>query len=217
MPNVLSEQYHLAIYVIRNPAYRYPVKKYQLAIALLSIMSGLTLAQPTDSLTSDPLGPENPVQNIALSNADRSWRPTSSQRQEIERLTLAYFSAKDANRYEDAYRYLDSRQQQSLSRDVFEQMTAELNQTAGKVIGTSLRAVTWYKDTPQAGPGLYVAVDYSRSRERLALNCGYIVLHEQPDNSFLILREEMNVIDKQMMEKISPAAFEEIQRQFKCK
>lgn len=186
-------------------------------VIVFSIISGLAFAQAPDSPSASTPRQDSPSQNISSTNADMSWRPTLAQRQQIESLTLAYFSAKDANRHDEAYRYLDPRQQQHLPKNVFIRTTEELNQTAGKVIATALRAVTWYKDTPQAGPGLYVAVDYTRSRENLALNCGYVIWHEQSDNSFLVLRDETNVIDKQTMEKISPSVFQDVQKQFKCK
>jgi hypothetical protein len=103
-----------------------------------------------------------------------------------------------------------------MTQSNFTQLLEGFNANAGKPQGRFLRKVTWYKDTPQAGPGLYVAVDYSSKFERLALHCGYVVWHEQPEGSFLQVREEMNVIDNATMAKIKPEQLESVRAQFRC-
>ena len=95
-------------------------------------------------------------------------------------------------------------------------MLDDFNAKAGEVQARTIRAVTWYKDQPQSGPGLYIAVDYSSRFPNLALHCGYLVWQEQPDGSFLLIREESNIIDNAMMEKLKPEDVEKVRREYRC-
>jgi hypothetical protein len=160
--------------------------------------------------------PEPPQQQITSTNANQSWRPTDEQRQAIEAVTRDYFALRDAGKAEQAYALLSPRQKQYLPLPTFTRLIEEFNVKSGASQGRTLRKFTWYKDTPQAGPGLYVAVDYSSKFESLALHCGYVVWQEQPDGSFLQVREEANVIDNAMMAKLKPEQLESIRAQFRC-
>ncbi len=155
-------------------------------------------------------------QNIASTNADPAWRPSPEQRASIEATTKAYFSARDSNKSPEAYAFLSSRQKEYQSPSAFQRRIEEFNAKAGPVQARRFRAITWYKDTPPAGPGLYVAVDYSSDFPNLALHCGYLVWHEQPDGTFLQVREEENVIDNATMAKLKPSDLEKVRAQFRC-
>jgi hypothetical protein len=157
-----------------------------------------------------------PSQNIASTNADSSWRPTQEQRERVEAITTAYFAARDSNAAERAYTYLSPRQKQYLPAAPFKRLLEEFNAQAGGSQGREIRGVTWYKDTPQAGPGLYVAVDYSSRFANLALHCGYLVWQEQADGAFLLVREEANVIDNATMAKLKPEDVQRARSQFRC-
>ncbi|MGL4576939.1 MAG: DUF4019 domain-containing protein [Burkholderiaceae bacterium] len=187
------------------------------AIAMLGfVFLPLAAAQGQDTQRLAEQTVEATRQDIASTNADPAWRPSPQQRSLIETTTKAYFAARDANNSEGAYAFLSARQRQSLQPNVFQRLLEEFNARAGAVQGRRLRAITWYKDTPQGGPGLYVAVDYSSEFANLALHCGYIVWHEQLDGSFLQVREETNIIDKATMDKLKPGDFEKIRAQFRC-
>ena len=129
---------------------------------------------------------------------------------------MAYFAARDTNKPDEAYAYHSPRLTQHQPLSTFGQRLKEFNAKAGAVQARRLRVVTWYKDTPQTGPGLYVAVDYSSDFANLALHCGYVVWHEQADGSFLQVREEENVIDNATMAKLKPGELERIRAQFRC-
>ena len=179
-------------------------------LCLLIFCSGTTYSQ------SPTRGIESPQQQIASTNGDLSWRPSAAQLYAIETVTRSYFALRDSGKAEQAYALLSPRQKQYLTESNFTQLLEGFNTKAGTPQGRILRKVTWYKDNPEAGPGLYVAVDFSSKFENLALHCGYVVWHEQPDGSFLQVREEMNVIDNATMAKIKPKQLESIRAQFRC-
>ena len=157
-----------------------------------------------------------PSQQIASTNADPAWRPSNAQRDSIEAVTKAYFAERDSNKAAPAYAFLSERQKKSVPFSDFSRMLEEFNAKAGEVQSRSLQKVTWYKDTPHAGPGLYVAVDFSSKFSGLALHCGYVVWQEQSDGAFLQVREEVNLIDNATMAKIKPEQLENIRKQFRC-
>jgi Protein of unknown function (DUF4019) len=188
-----------------------------LLVALIGFaLSPLVAAQGQQSQRPAVETAEPTRQNIASTNADPTWRPSAEQRSSIEMTTRAYFAARDANKPDEAYAFLSSRQKQYVPSGTFQRLLEEFNSKAGPVQARRIRAVTWYRDTPQAGPGLYGAVDYSSDFANLALHCGYVVWHEQPDGSFLQVREESNVIDNDTMAKLKPGDFERARTQFRC-
>jgi hypothetical protein len=174
------------------------------------------LAQTPEAPSPVEKATEPTRQNIASTNADPAWRPSPEQRASIEATTGAYFAARDSSKAGEAYGFLSTRQKQYQSPSDFQRRIEEFNAKAGTVQARRVRAITWYKDTPQSGPGLYVAVDYSSDFPNLALHCGYLVWHEQPDGKFLQVREEENVIDKATMAKLKPSDLEKVRAQFRC-
>jgi hypothetical protein len=158
-----------------------------------------------------------PVQNISSSNADALWKPTPIQLTRIESVTKTYFTSRDNNKFEDAYSQLSSRQKQFLTFTAYKKIVEEFNSNAGQAKGRELRVITWYKDTAQTGPGLYVAVDFASAFENLAIHCGYLVWQEQQDGSYLLVREEVNVIDNTTMAKLKPGDLEKVYAQYRCK
>jgi hypothetical protein len=157
-----------------------------------------------------------PRQNIASTNADPEWRPSAEQRTSVEAATMAYFLARDSNRAAEAYAFLSARLKDYQSPSAYQRRIEGFNAKAGPVRARRLRAVTWYKDSRQAGPGLYVAVDYSSDFSNLALHCGYVVWNEQPDGAFVQVREEENFIDQETMAKLKPDSLGSVRAQFRC-
>ena len=159
---------------------------------------------------------EGTNQHIVPPATDPGWQPTAEQKQRIEQLTRDYFAARDGNRHEEAYSRFSPRLKQDLPFTTYRRMLEDFNAMSGQVQGRYLRLVTWYKDPPRAGPGLYAAVDYSSQFPNLVLHCGFVVWHQQPDGSFLLIREESNAIDNATAAKMKPGDFERLRSQFRC-
>jgi len=191
------------------------LRALSLAIPLLLVAPSMMAQAPEDSRPTEQSA-EPARHSIASTNADPAWQPSSRQRASVEAVTRAYFFARDSNKAEEAYAFLSARQKQYQPLSMFERRIEEFNAKAGAVQARRLRAITWYKDTPQAGPGLYVAIDYSSDFPNLALHCGYLVWQEQPDGALLQVREEENVIDNATMAKLKPSDLERIHAQFRC-
>ncbi len=183
---------------------------------LHSIALTLLVLGAASSYAQTPAVEEPPQQQIASSNADPAWRPSDDQLKSVESVTRKYFALRDSGKVEQAYALVSPRQKQYLSFSTFSRLVEEFNSKAGSSEGRTLRKFTWYRDTPQAGPGLYVAVDFSSKFEKLALHCGYVVWQEQSDGSFLQVREEVNVIDNETMAKLGPERLTQVRAQFRC-
>jgi hypothetical protein len=160
--------------------------------------------------------PASPPHSVASSNADVAWRPSQIQQRAAEATTRSYLAMRDADKVEEAYALLAPGLKQHRPLAAFRREVEEFNAKAGSVRTRLIRAVTWYKDTPQSGPGLFVAVDYASNFTNLALHCGYLVWEEQADGSLLQVREEVNFIDNETMAKLEPADLERVRNQFRC-
>ncbi|MYM23951.1 DUF4019 domain-containing protein [Duganella sp. FT135W] len=145
------------------------------------------------------------------------WQASSEQKERVEALSRKYFSLKQGGQYQEAYAMLSAAQQQQMSFARWSLLAQDFNARAGQPISLDIKKVTWYHNPPQAAPGTYAAVDFSGAHANTSLYCGYIVLSEQADGSFLIMREEQNVIDKETASKLKPGETDAIRLQFKCK
>jgi hypothetical protein len=184
--------------------------------ALLLIALPINAQTPPQVERPQTVDPGAIPQNIPASNRDPAWRPSAAQQQAVLAVTNAYFKARDAGDAELAYKSLSARHKQMMPLEVYVGFITQFNEKAGALKGRSLKAVTWYKDTPQAGPGLYVAVDFSGCFEKLTLPRGYLIWHEQDDGSFLQVREAQTVIDNETMQRLHPLDKERVRAQAGC-
>jgi hypothetical protein len=159
-------------------------------------------------------GTETP-QLVSSSNADTQWRPTDVQISAVLARTREYFDARDMGKTEEAYSMFSPTQRATVRFDTWRDAIHAFNARAGAPKGRFVRKVTWYKDPPQR-MGIYAAVDFSSQFDGLALHCGYVIWQAQPDGTFGLTREEDNVIDRAMAEKLQRGQLEQIRAQFRC-
>lgn len=152
------------------------------------------------------------AQLVAPAKPDVTWRPSAEQQQEIERLTLAYFSAKDSASYQQAFAFLSTQQPFDEWRASHEQFNA----LAGGVLARKISKITWYNNPPQAPPGIYAAADFVSRFENIDIHCGYLVWQQSPGGAFKLIREEQNYIDKKIQQKLSPEQLEATRAKIRC-
>jgi len=174
------------------------------------------LLAPAIHLSAQPRSPGGDVPQVTSpSNADTQWRPTDAQATDVLSRTREYFNARDTGKIDEAYAMFSPTQKVTVPLAAWRNAMEAFNARAGAPGGRVVRKVTWYKDPPQR-PGIYAAVDFSSRFEGLALHCGYVIWQAQPDGTFALTREEDNVIDRAMAEKLQPGQLEQIRAQFRC-
>jgi|SRR5215510_2510720 len=158
--------------------------------------------------------PANPV---AATKSDPEWRPTAALEKAIELATYGYFASKDSGNYKQAYA-LQSPILSAITPFVEWQSRAEkFNSEAGSVRSRNVKKITWYKDPPQAQPGLYAAVDFASQFANLDIHCGFVVWHQATrDGSFGLVREEQNFISKTAQQNYSPSDLAALRAKFGC-
>jgi hypothetical protein len=145
------------------------------------------------------------------------WQPGGDQKERVEAQSRKYFSLRQGGQYQEAYAMLTPAQQQQIPFARWSFLAQDFNARAGQLVSLDIKKITWYHNPPQAAPGTYAAVDFSGAYANTSLYCGYIVLNEQADGSFLIVREEQNVIDNETASKLKPGELDALRLQFKCK
>ena len=145
---------------------------------------------------------------------DSQWRPTPAQEEQVASLTYAYFSARDAGKYREAYALFSPTQQQTVSFDRWSSRVEQFNANAGPVRSRKIKKISWYKDPPRAGPGVYAAVDYASEFENIDVHCGFVAWHMEADSSFRVMREEENFIDKATRQKLKEGELAKLRAQF---
>jgi hypothetical protein len=161
-------------------------------------------------------GPAPATSITSTKNRDTQWRPTPEQQREVERLSYAFFAAKDTGKYAEAYAMQSDSQKRSMTLDNWASLNAKFAETSGAVQSRQLKKITWYKDPPAPEPGVYAAADYVSRFANIDIHCGYLVWHQQADGAFLLKREEQNFIDKTTQQKLKPDVLAKARAQMGC-
>jgi Protein of unknown function (DUF4019) len=157
-----------------------------------------------------------PATSPAAAKPDPQWRPTAEQEKLIESVTLTYFAAKDQRNYSQAYAFLSPSRQAATPFESWRSEREQFHSRAGDVHSRKIKKITWYKDPPQAAPGLYAAADFESRFANIDIHCGYLVWHQAQDRTFRLIREEENLIDKEMQRKLPPAELAAARAKFGC-
>lgn len=161
-------------------------------------------------------GLELPPQVVSPSFADSQWKPTDAQALRLTKETYDYFSAKDRKRFTEAYAKFSELQKQTVPYEGWKSQLEEFYGKAGAVQGRKISRITWYRNPPNAKPGIYAAADFSSQFENLALHCGFAAWHQQMDGSFELVREESTSLSKADAARMTPEMLQGFRAQFRC-
>ena len=149
---------------------------------------------------------------------DAAWAPTPAHQQGLLAATYAYFAAKDAARYPDAYAFLSNRLKAATPLPAWIAAAREFNEAAGRPLGRRVVEISWYNhpsDAPE--PGIYVAADYSAEFEKLEFVCGYVMWRLMPDGSLRLVREEQNLARKRGAKPMAAIDRDPLRARLGCK
>jgi hypothetical protein len=153
----------------------------------------------------------------AASPAAPAFVASAEQIGRVEQASRLYFAARDQGRYAEAYALLSPVEKDITPFGRWQQRAQEFNARAGAPGERSIKKITWYRNPPEGAPGIYAAVDFDGRFANVALHCGYLAWQAQQDGSFLLVREEENVLDKAVADKLKPAEMDKVRATFGCR
>jgi hypothetical protein len=146
------------------------------------------------------------------------WAPSPEDQKAALAATYAFFGAMDRGDYSAAWSRLSEGMKASAPAAEWRRSAEAFNSRAGAVRARRVTEITWYNNPPDAPtPGLYVAADFSAGYEKLDFVCGYLMWRLQPDGSFVLTREEQNVVDKATAKRLASIDREPLRAQMGCK
>jgi hypothetical protein len=138
---------------------------------------------------------------LALSSSvvgQESWAPSDADKQRAEQSVREYLKALADARFGDAYAMLTPSMRQSVPADLWSQREKQFAQVSGGSPRYSNVRATWYKDPGDAPlPGVYVAFDLDCRYANIDLCHQTLMLHQQSDSSFQVMRHERAFMDRQ--------------------
>jgi hypothetical protein len=136
--------------------------------------------------------------------------------QRAESATLTYLSLIDGAKYKEAYIMQSEMQRKTEEFTSWRARVRKFHTTAGAMVSRKIKKVTWYLDPPGIPPGKYAAVDFLSAFENIPYYCGYVVWREEAD-ALKLVREEVNIIDADMVKTLNPEQLEAVIARFKCR
>ena len=126
-------------------------------------------------------------------NQDK-WAPSERQKARAMEIVSRYLLAINDGRYRDAYDLLTSGLQSMMPFEDFEVAEQSFRAASGGDPVRSDTRVTWYNDPPHAAvPGVYAAFNIRCRFRNIDVCEEVLILHEQGNGEFLVMRQERNL------------------------
>jgi hypothetical protein len=131
------------------------------------------------------------------------WSPSDEQKNRAVTTLQRFLAATDEGRHTDAYDMLAPSMKGMMSFDRFVSLEQMFQERSGGEASRSDTRASWYKDPPQAAaPGVYAAFNIRCSFKKINICEEVVILHEQANGEFLVMRQERNFVDKQNEQKL---------------
>jgi hypothetical protein len=165
----------------------------------------------SEDLPAPPAGPAPMV-------VSPSWEPSAADDEAVRAASESFLEARDSGRSEDAYRLLARSFQATEPLAEFAQRTRDFASSAGRRIERRLVALTWYNNNlPGAPPGLYAAVDFRGTYERLHFTCGYMIWQLQADRMWRLVTINQAVLSRADAPDVSAEDLAMLRREMRCR
>lgn len=175
----------------------------------------LAAAVASASLLTSVIGVAAPLRPLPAEEGDAI--PDAALQRRVTDASYAYFSDKDAGRYDAAYTRFAASVRTYLTLELYRSEAANFNITAGGKGERRIVRLTWERDPADAPtPGLYVAADFVSRFPNLRLHCGYLMWRQETDGTFRIVREEQSFLDEQAARAMTPERLATLPQKFGC-
>lgn len=134
--------------------------------------------------------------------------------QRVVRAHNGYFQLREIGEYEKAYMLLTDGQKSHVSLAQFSSQWAAVRERYGRLTKLTMTKVTWYRDNTSSSDGLYAAIDFRASFERLKDFCGFVVW--SIDDGYKVQREEMNFVEDHPKKAISDSDNDKALKRLSC-
>jgi hypothetical protein len=133
------------------------------------------------------------------------WRPTSEQMTAVEKSASAFLMALTEKRYKESYVMLEP----MLKSQVSEEQWAQIQESTEKITGGGTKYIKtdihWSNNPADAPlPGTYAVLDLKGKYNNIPQASELLVMHEQSDHTFLVMRYEKNLVDQSVLKKSAP-------------
>lgn len=120
------------------------------------------------------------------------WEPTHDQKMRAALTVSKFLALRDERRYEDAYEMLVPKLKELVPFEAFRQLEDQFADRSGGAPARGSMRLTWYQELPGAEPGVYVQVNVVCRYRNIRVCEDVLLLHEQPDGGFLVVRQARN-------------------------
>jgi hypothetical protein len=120
------------------------------------------------------------------------WGPTHDQQMRAALTVSKFLALRDERRYEDAYDMLVPKLKELVPFDAFRELEDQFADRSGGAPSRGSMRLTWYQALPGAEPGVYVQVNVVCRYRNIPVCEDVLLLHEQPNGSFLVVRQARN-------------------------
>lgn len=126
-----------------------------------------------------------------------------------------YFQLRELGKYDAAYDLFTEGQKRSVTLAKFSGQWAAAHKKFGRLTRLENTKVTWYRNPEGLPSGLYAAIDFRASFERLPIYCGFLVW--SIDEGYKIQREDFSFLETEVGGAMSDADKDKAYHQLSCR
>ena len=125
------------------------------------------------------------------------WSPSDLQRTKAESTLARFQLAIDEGRYADAYEMFTPGMKKMMTRERFVALESQFREESGGAAVRTETRTTWYNDPPNAAAkGVFAAFDLRTRFPNIATCAEVVILHEESDGQFSVMRKERTIVSK---------------------
>jgi hypothetical protein len=123
------------------------------------------------------------------------WSPSQEQIDRAEQTAAQFLQAAADGQYADAYAMYTEGMKAEINLQQYISLERSTIAELGSLPTRTGSRVTWYNDPPNASaPGVYAAFDFACQHPKLRDCAEILILHQQSDGRFLVMRQERNMV-----------------------
>ncbi len=127
---------------------------------------------------------------------DAGWEPSEFDQIQAKLQFVDFFDALLQGEYKVAYSRFSEQTASAMDFDRWRNSRQTLNAQIGKDWRVNISRMTWYNNPPGSpSPGIFVAMDFTGTAQKLAVHCGYLVWQRHEATRYTLVRMEENTLD----------------------
>jgi len=162
-------------------------------------------------------GEAEPALSTADATFDAAWEPSEFDQIQAKLQFVEFYDALLQGDYRSAFDRFSEITASAMDFEQWRNSQIHFKAQAGEDWRVDITRMTWYNNPPGSpSPGIFVAMDFSGTAQKLAAYCGYLVWQRHDANRYSLVRMEENTLDSDTAASLDADGMAKTRAAFGC-